>query len=78
MEMEEEFLGFVELEGLNARVLAKAIETFVTNLNLDTDKCGGWFLWMFHHVYKGRRYVGDLETKYKKSLLLPLLLLSQA
>ena len=39
--IKEEFLGFVELEGLDARSIAKAIDDLVTNLNLDPDKCVG-------------------------------------
>jgi len=40
-EIKEEFLGFVKLDGLDAKNIAKAIDDFVTNLNLDPDKCVG-------------------------------------
>lgn len=32
--IEEKFLGFIELEELNAMIMIKAIENFVINLNL--------------------------------------------
>lgn len=40
-ETEEEYLGFVELEGINAMNILKAIEDFVTNLILNPDKYVG-------------------------------------
>jgi len=40
-EIKEEFLGFIELDELDAKNIAKAINDFVTNLNLDPDKFVG-------------------------------------
>ncbi|CAH1110063.1 unnamed protein product [Psylliodes chrysocephalus] len=40
-EIKKELLGFVELEELNVVSIAKAIDDFVTNLDLDPDKCVG-------------------------------------
>lgn len=74
-EIKEDFLGFVELEGLDAKSIAKAIENFVTKLNLDPDNCVGLG---FDGCSTMSGQEGGVQAilrhKYKKSFVLSLLL----